>query len=105
MASLMVALIGSKTSGYSARKVIPSDVRAAYARLYGVKREEKLRVPPGLSLHEAKASCGEWVAEIESRTASLPALAAGEGQPLTGRNAHPLPRRWYASCISRRPNK
>ncbi len=101
MASLMVALIGSKTSGYSARKVIPSDVRAAYARLYGVKWEEKLRIPPGLSLHEAKASCGEWVAEIETRIASLRAIAAGEGQPLTRRNAHALAGRWYAWFISR----
>lgn len=101
MASLMVALTGSKTSGFGARKVIPSDVRAEYAKLYGVKWEEKLRIPPGLSPHEAKAKCGEWVAEIETRIASLRAIAAGEGQPLTRRNAHALAGRWYGWYISR----
>ena len=96
MASLMTALKRSKGGGYGARKAIPLDVRTAYAKLYSVRWEAKLRVPAGTSLHEAKALCGEWIAEIESRIASLRALAKGEGQPLTVRNAHALAGRWYS---------
>jgi hypothetical protein len=43
MAVRMAALDRSKKSGgYAARKVIPKDVREAYARLYGVRWEAQL---------------------------------------------------------------
>ena len=67
MASLMVALKRQKAGGYAARKVVPKDVREEYARLYGVGWEEKFSLPAGCSPHEAKARCGEWLAEIEIR--------------------------------------
>ena len=96
MASLMAALKRTKSGGFIARKAIPSSLREAYARHYAVSWEEKLRIPAGTSLHEAKARCGEWIAEIENRIATLRAGANGEGQPLTKRNAHALGGRWYS---------
>jgi integrase len=104
MASLMVALKGSRQAGFSARKVIPKDVREAYTRLYGVAWEAKLSIPPGLSAHEAKAQCGEWLAEIETRIGRLRAATRGEGQPLTRRNAHALAGRWYSWFIRQQEN-
>ena len=47
MASLMVGLNRQKTGGYSARKVIPKDVREEYARVYGIGWEEKLSLQIG----------------------------------------------------------
>jgi Porin subfamily len=100
MASFMVALRRQKTGGYAARKVIPKDVREEYARLYGVGWEEKLSLPPGCSAHEAKARCGEWLAELETRIGALRAQKSGKAQPLTRRNAHALAGRWYSWFIS-----
>lgn len=96
MGSVMSALRGSERVGFHARKAIPVGIREAYARLYGVSWEEKLRVPAGTSLHSAKATWGEWIAEIESRIATLRASARGEGQPLTIRQARALAGRWYS---------
>ena len=96
MASLMTALKRLKNGGFEARKAIPLDVRTAYAKLYAVRWEAKLRVPAGTALYEAKTLCGEWIADIESRIAALRAVAKGEGQPLTVRNAHALAGRWYS---------
>src|SRR6266849_9524758 len=101
MASLMVALKRQKTGGYAARKVIPMDVREEYARLYGVGWEEKLSLPAGCSPHEAKARCGEWLAELETRIGALRARKNGKAQPLTWRNAHALAGRWYSWFIRR----
>src|SRR6266480_845313 len=101
MASIMVALKRQKSGVFTARKVIPKDVREQYARLYGVGWEEKLRVPAGCSPHEAKARCSEWLAEIETRIGRLRAHKNGEGQPLTRRNAHALAGCWYNWFISR----
>ena len=73
MAVRMSALVQSKKSGgYIARKVIPKDVQEAYARLYGVRWEEQLKLPAGTSLHEAKKQHCEWLAEIETRIQGRP---------------------------------
>src|ERR1700680_2497417 len=95
MAVKMVALVQSKNGEFVARKGIPADVREPYARLYGVKWEEKLKLPAGTSKHEAKKRFGEWSAEVETRIAALRATAKGEGQPLTRLNAIALAGRWY----------
>jgi integrase len=104
MAGLMAALKRSKRGGFTARKVIPSSIRVPYARLYGVSWEEKLSIPAGTSLHEAKARCGEWIAEVENRIATLRAGANGEGQPLTKHNAHALAGRWYSWFLAQHQN-
>jgi hypothetical protein len=101
MASMMAALQRQKSGRFTARKVIPKDVRDEYARQYGMRWEEKLNIPSGCSPHEARARYGEWLAEIETRIGRLRAFKNGEGQPLTRRNAHALAGRWYTWFISR----
>jgi integrase len=100
MVSLMVALKRSKGGAFTARKVIPADVREEYVRLYGVAWEEKLRLPPETPMHEAKARCGEWLAEIETRIGKLRAAKSGQGQPLTRQNAYALAGRWYSWFVA-----
>jgi integrase len=94
MALRMVALVRANGSWF-ARKGIPKDVRDAYARLYGVRREAHLRLPKDTSHPEAKTRHAEWIAEIETRIATLRAQSNGEGQPLTKLNAIALAGRWY----------
>ena len=96
MAWLVVALKRSKGGGYAARKAIPADVREQYARIYGIAWEEKIKLPADLSLHEAKARYGEWLAEIEIRIAKLRAAKNGRGVPLTRENAYGLAGQWYS---------
>jgi integrase len=95
MALRMVALVRAKDGSWFARKGIPEDVRDPYARLFGVRREAHLRLPKDTSHHEAKTRCAEWIAEVETRIATLRAQSNGEGQPLTKLNAIALAGRWY----------
>jgi hypothetical protein len=95
MALRMVALSRAKDGNWFARKGIPEDVRDPYARLYGVRREAHLRLPRDTPHHEAKTQLAEWMAEIETRIATLRAQSNGEGQPLTKLNAIALAGRWY----------
>lgn len=95
-----VALVRKKSGTYHARKVIPTDVRDAYARLYGVKWEAKLVLPASTAPVDAKKLYGEWFADIETRIATLRAEARGEGRPLTHRDAVALCgewRRWFVA--------
>ena len=86
MSALMVALRRLRSGGFVARKVIPKDIRDEYARLFGRAWEEKLSIPPGTPLHAAKARLGEWLADVETRIASLRAGLRNEGRPLTQRS-------------------
>ena len=95
MALRMVALNRAADGQWFARKGIPEDIREDYARLYGVKREARLKLPADTPHHEAKARRGEWEAEIEIRFATLRAERNGEGRPLTKLNAIALGGRWY----------
>jgi hypothetical protein len=95
MALRMVALGRAADGRWFARKGIPEDVREAYGRLYGVKREAHLKLPANTPRHEAKVRLGEWQAEIETRIATLRAQRNGEGQPLTRINAIALAGSWY----------
>jgi hypothetical protein len=60
MALRMIALNRAADGRWFARKGIPKDVREAYARLYGLKREAHLKLPANTSRPEAKARLGEW---------------------------------------------
>jgi len=91
----MTALTRNKSGDYVARKVIPKDVRQAYAKLYGAGWEARLTLPARLTEAEAKAKHGEWLAEIETRIEALRAAAKGKGQPLTQLQARALSGRWY----------
>ncbi|MCK1729686.1 hypothetical protein [Bradyrhizobium sp. 142] len=95
MALRMIALNRLPDNRWFARKVIPEDVREAYQRLYGHKREAHLKLPADTPRHEAKARLGEWAADVETRIATLRAQRNGEGQPLTKLNAIALAGRWY----------
>lgn len=95
MALRMVGLVAVKGGGFVARKGIPADVRDDYARMYGVRWEAQLRIPAGVSAAFAKTQHGEWLAEIETRIATLRAQRNGEGQPLTKLNAIALAGQWY----------
>jgi hypothetical protein len=57
--------------------------------------EEKLSLPSNTPAAEAKAQHSEWLAEIETRIATIRAAKAGTGHPLTRRNAHALAGEWY----------
>ncbi|MET3906251.1 hypothetical protein ABID59_000572 [Bradyrhizobium sp. S3.3.6] len=95
MALRMVGLVAVKGGGFVARKGIPADVRDDYARLYVVRWEAQLRIPAGVPSAFAKTQYSEWLAEIETRIATLRAQRNGEGQPLTKVNAIGLAGRWY----------
>ncbi|EIG63244.1 tyrosine-type recombinase/integrase [Bradyrhizobium sp. WSM1253] len=98
---LMPELSKTSTGAYSARKVIPKDIRAAYAAKYGNAWEEKFRLDGGASAHEARARYGEWLADIETRIGSLRAAKKNGPQPLTRQNAYALAGRWYAWFIAK----
>ena len=87
MAVRMAGLNRLKNGQFFARKAVPIDVRDAYERLYNVRWEAQLRLPADTAKHEAKTRHSEWLAEIETRIATLRATAKGEGQPLTRLNA------------------
>lgn len=101
MALIMAGLTRTSTGAYTARKVIPKDIRAAYAAQYGNAWEEKLRLDGGMSAHEARARYGEWLADIETRIGSLRAAKKNGPRPLTRQNAYALAGRWYAWFIAK----
>jgi integrase len=95
MALRMVGLNLRKSGGYIARKAIPDDVREAYAKLYGLRREERFTLSGEFSQSVAKAKHSEWLAEIETRIERLRACKQGRGQPLTQMQARALAGEWY----------
>jgi integrase len=104
MALRMVGLVRAKDGGFIARKSIPVDVREEYARLYKVRWEAQLRIPAGTPASFAKSQHGEWLAEIETRIATLRAQRNGRGQPLTRTNAIALAGRWYNWFVAQHEN-
>ena len=66
MAVRMIALNQLENGQFLSRKVIPIDVRDAYARLYGVRSEAQLRQPADTPRPAAKTRHAEWMAEIET---------------------------------------
>lgn len=101
MALLMAGLKRTSTGTYVARKVIPEDIRPAYAAKYGIAWEEKFRLEAGVSEHEARARFGEWLADIETRIGALRAAKKNGGQPLTRQSAYALAGKWYAWFTSK----
>ncbi|HEY6024085.1 MAG TPA: hypothetical protein VIV34_07885, partial [Pseudolabrys sp.] len=72
----------SKSGSVKARKVIPKDVRSEYQHIYGPGWEAKLTVPAGTPAHEAKIRASEFLADVETRIATIRAARRGEGQSL-----------------------
>jgi integrase len=86
--------------GFIARKVIPFDVRAEYAKLFGQRTEERLNTGPMPILH-ARARHREWSSEIEARFANIRAERKGEGRALTPKEARALAGEWYGWFTAR----
>jgi integrase len=93
-------LAPTSRGGFVARKVIPLDVREAYARLFGQRTEERLNTGPMPELL-ARAKYREWSSEIEARIANIRAARKGEGHTLTPREARALAGEWYHWFIAR----
>ncbi|MDN4988991.1 tyrosine-type recombinase/integrase [Bradyrhizobium sp. WYCCWR 13022] len=97
----MAGMKRTSTGAYVARKVIPADIRTAYAAKYGNAWEEKFRLEAGASEHEARARFGEWLADIETRVGALRAAKKNGAQPLTRQAAYALAGKWYAWFVSK----
>lgn len=92
----MSSLRRDPTSGsWTARKAVPAALRSAYAASFGPAWEEKFSRPAALSLRDAKAAHGAWLAEIEGRLLIVSAETTGRGADLSHMQAHALAGRWY----------
>jgi integrase len=94
MPRVATKLAPAHKGGFIARKVIPSDVRDEYAKLYGPRTEERLNTGP-LPLSLARARHRDWSSEIEARIANIRAARKGEGRALTPKEARALAGEWY----------
>jgi integrase len=95
MTILMPTLGRAPNGDHFCRKVIPADVRAAYAAAYGVKHEERFRYSAGAPVAEAKRAWAEWLADVEGRIAALRSAAVGRPVTLSHRELHAIASRWY----------
>ncbi len=84
-----------KSGSFQARKIIPADCRAEYAKLFGQGRELKLTLPAGTPPHEAKARAREWLSEVENRIQAIRAGHRGQGRDLDAVEAAALAGQWY----------
>ncbi len=123
MAIRMATLSRSKTGDFVSRKGIPADVRDAYSRLHRDRAKAPLRItkaggkptvpkvweelfkrPAATSPSAARVAWLEWCAEIDTRVASLRAVARGEGRPLTRLSAQGLAGNWYGWFLKQNEN-
>jgi integrase len=95
MAFAMAKLKRLKSGAFSARKVIPADVRDEYRTRFGGGWEERFSAKAGTAIGDAKREMNEWLAEIERRIAAIRDEAAGRGRSLTRREALALAGEWY----------
>lgn len=96
MGFAMVSLRRTRTGLWTARKVVPADIRASYG-----KREEKRTWPANLSAGQAKAELAQWLVPIEERIATLRALAAQTPLSLSKRHSRALAAEWYRAQVAR----
>src|SRR5689334_16775625 len=101
MAFAMPKLKRLKSGAFSARKVIPKDVRDKYCALFGGGWEERFYAKAGTATGDAKREMNEWLAEIERWIAAIRDEAAGRGRSLTRREALALAGEWYQWFIAR----
>jgi hypothetical protein len=95
-----VGLAPTREGGFIARKVIPFDVRHAYAELYGQRTEERLNTGP-MPVLLARAKHREWSSEMEARFANIRAERSGAGRTLTPKEARALAGEWYGWFTTR----
>jgi integrase len=95
MAFRMAGLVRKKSGAYTARKVIPADVRARYAEVYDRGWEERFSAPARESPRRAQALFSAWQATVDNRIAALRAEARGQSKDLTQVQAQALAGQWY----------
>jgi integrase len=93
-------LTPTREGGFTARKVIPADVRDAYSKLYGQRTEERFNSSP-MAVQLARAKHREWSSEIEARIVNIRAERKGEGRTLTPKEARALAGEWYGWFTAR----
>jgi len=103
MPRVATKLISAARGGFIARKVLPSDVRDDYAKLYGQRTEERLKIEP-MTAVQARARHREWLSEVEARIANIRAGRKGEGRTLTPKDARALAGEWYGWFVARELN-
>jgi integrase len=101
MAFAMPKLKRLRSGAFSARKVIPADVRDEYRARFGGNWEERFYAKPGTPLGDAKKQLSEWLAEMERRISAIRDEAAGKGRSLTTREALALAGEWYRAFVAR----
>lgn len=104
MAFPMPKLKRLKSGAFSARKVIPKDVRVAYSERFGGGWEERFYREAGTSLGEAKRAFTDWLSEIERRITAIRDDVSGKGRSLTNIEALALAGEWYRWFIGRYEN-
>jgi hypothetical protein len=67
----MAGLTRTSTGRYVGRKVLPPDVREAYARAYGPKFEAKFSLPSTTREQDAKLAFTNWLSEVEARSKAI----------------------------------
>ncbi len=91
----MTSLKKAKGGDWFSRKAIPEDVREAYLKAYGLRREERFRLPASTPSAKAMAEFRDWDATISSRIDQLRAARTGNGIALTQRQISTLSGDWY----------
>lgn len=104
MPKVATKLAPAARGGFTARKVIPADVREDYAKLYGQRIEERLNTG-AVPINLARAKHREWSSEIEARIANIRAGRKGEGQTLTPKDARALAGQWYGWFVAREADR
>lgn len=94
----MAKLTRTRTGRWTARKVIPADVREAYG-----KREDKPTWPASLTPGQARAEFGAWLLAIEERIAALRSTGyfSSPGIALSQRQSRALAGKWYNELVQR----
>jgi hypothetical protein len=101
MAFAMPKLKRLKSGAFSARKVIPKNVRHEYRTHFGGGWEERFYARAGTPLGEAKAALSDWLAKIEARITAV-RDGAGQRRSLTPREALALAGEWYLWFVQQR---
>lgn len=101
MPVLMPKLTRTTNGDWLARKVIPSELRDAYAQVHGVRQEARFRRPGTMPQGQAKAEFTEWLAEVEGRLALLRQATRGQEATLSQRQLQALSGEWYTWFVSR----
>jgi integrase len=95
MAFLMPKMSRKKSGAYTARKVIPGDVRGEYQAIYHKSSEELFHAAADVKPTRARVMFNEWLADIDTRIATMRAKQRGEAHDLTQRQAQALAGEWY----------